>query len=144
MSAINNDNGFQLEVDTVDKKLELDFIGDKATKESFIWLIFSAWKGEDLLPIIELLWNSSQQYGHSLTMNAVMKMISLHSHFKDHSTSFYTMKREMGVEKLVLSKNNSLTKSNKVISKRYYSRNHAGERSLGWITNDCALMWLSF
>ena len=76
-------------------------------------LIDGASKGEDLLRIIELLPNSSQRYGHSLTMNAVMKIISRHATYKDRCTSFYTMKKKAGVEKPVLSTYNSLTKSNK-------------------------------
>ena len=95
MNAINDDDDLLLEVDTDDEDLALDIIRDKTTKESFMSLIGGASKG-DLLRIIELLPNSSQRYGHSLTMNAVMKIISRHATCKDRCTSFYTMKKKRG------------------------------------------------
>jgi hypothetical protein len=102
MNAINDDDDLLLEVDTDDEDLALDIIRDKTTKESFMPLIGSASKGEDLLRIIELLPNSSQRYGHSLTMNAVMKIISRHATYKDRCTSFYTMKKSGGRETCVI------------------------------------------
>jgi hypothetical protein len=102
MNAINDDDDLLLEVDTEDEDLALDVIRDETTKESFMSLIDGASKGEDLLRIIELLPNSSQRYGHSLTMNAVMKIISRHATYKDRCTSFYTMKKSGGRETCVI------------------------------------------
>ena len=90
MNAINDDDYLD---DTDDKELALD-IRDTTTKESFLSLIDSASIGEDLVTIIELLPNSSQRYGHSITMNAVLKIISRHALFKDRCTSFYTMRKK--------------------------------------------------
>ena len=78
MNAINDDDYID---DTDDKELALDFIRDTTQKESFLSLIDSASIGEDLVTIIELLPNSSQRYGHSITMNAVLKIISWHALF---------------------------------------------------------------
>ena len=91
MNAINDDDYLD---DTDDKELALDIIHDQTTKESFLSLIDSASISEDLVTIIELLPNSSQRYGHSITMNAVLKIISQHALFKDRCTSFYTMRKK--------------------------------------------------
>ena len=91
MNAINDDDYLD---DTDDKELALDIIRNTTIKESFLSLIDSASIGEDLVTIIELLPNSSQQYGHSITMNAVLKIISRYTLFKDRCTSFYTMRKK--------------------------------------------------
>jgi len=62
--------------DTDDEELNLEGLRNITTKESFLSMIDSASIGADLLPIIELLPNLSQRYGHSITMNTVMKIIA--------------------------------------------------------------------
>jgi len=78
--------------DTDDEELRLEGLRDKITKESFLSMVENATVGADLLPIIELLPNSSQRYGHSITMNAIIKIIARHAVFKDRAAVFYTMK----------------------------------------------------
>jgi hypothetical protein len=76
-------------------------------------MIDAASDGGDLMKIISLLPNSSQRYGHSITMNAVVKIVSHHSTFKDHCTAFYTTKRRENKETRVISTYNTLNQSNK-------------------------------
>jgi hypothetical protein len=63
-------------MDSDDDQLMEEFIRDKVTKESFLAMIESATTGGDFLNIINLLPNSSQRYGHSLTMNAITNIVS--------------------------------------------------------------------
>jgi hypothetical protein len=70
-------------------------------------MIDAASDGGDLMKIISLLPNSSQRYGHSITMNAVVKIVSRHSTFKDHCTAFYTTKRRENKETRVISTYNT-------------------------------------
>jgi hypothetical protein len=69
-----------------DDEVVRESIHDKVTNQSFAEMITRAATGRDLLPIIDLLPDSSQCYGHSITMNAVMN-----SAFRDN---FYTLKVE--------------------------------------------------
>ena len=72
-------------VDSDDEELARGNIRDGTTKQSFLSLIDAATGRTDLTRIIELLPNSSQRYGHSITMNAVVKLIARHATFKDRS-----------------------------------------------------------
>jgi hypothetical protein len=49
------------------------------TKQSFTARVEIASAGEALLELIDLLPNSAQKYGHSITMNAVIKTCILQS-----------------------------------------------------------------
>jgi hypothetical protein len=60
---------------------------DGLTKQSFRSLIDKATIGTDLLKFIDLLPNCSQQYGHSLTMNALTKIIICHPLFHDRAST---------------------------------------------------------
>jgi hypothetical protein len=95
MNSSANDVALLLlsDVDTDDDEIEKEFLRDRTTKETFVSMIDSATQGEDLLRVIDLLPNSSQRYGHSLTMNAIVKIIARHATFKDRCTTFYTIKK---------------------------------------------------
>ncbi len=104
-----NDNFFMDD----DDELIQETIHDKVTKESFISMVKAASDGGDFLKVINRLPNSSQQYGHSLTMNAVINIICRHATFKDRCTRFYTTKIKSGKETKVVSTYNTLNQSNK-------------------------------
>jgi hypothetical protein len=108
--ATNNDDDL---MDSNDDELVDEIIQDKVTKESFLQMVKNVLIGGDLLKIINLLPNSLQCYGHSITMNAIVKIISRHAMFKDRCTAFYTTKIKSGKETRVTSTYNTLTQSNK-------------------------------
>ena len=85
-------------MDSDDDELVDETIWDKVTKESFLQMVENVSIGGDLLKIINLLFSSSQCYGHSITMNAINKIISRHATFKDRCTAFYTTKIKSGKE----------------------------------------------
>jgi len=99
--------------DLDDDELVQETIRNKVTKESFISMVEAASDGGDFLKVINLRPNSSQRYGHSLTMNAVIKIICRHATFKDHCTGFYTTKLKSGKETKMVSTYNTLNQSNK-------------------------------
>jgi signal recognition particle GTPase len=70
-------------MDSNNEELVKKTIKDYVTKESFLSMIDNVSEGGDLLKIINLLPNSSQRYGHSLTMNAILKILCHHPNFKD-------------------------------------------------------------
>jgi len=94
-NATNNDDDL---MDSDDDELVDEIIRDKVTKESFLQMVENVSIGGDLLKIINLLFSSSQCYGHSITMNAINKIISRHATFKDRCTAFYTTKIKSGKE----------------------------------------------
>ncbi len=65
---------------------------DSITKQSFAAMIDSAKTGSDIIKITDLLLNSSQCYGHSITMNALIKIMIHHPIFRERSSMFYTVK----------------------------------------------------
>jgi len=75
-NATNDDEDL---MDSDDDELVNEIIQDKVTKESFLQMVENASIGGDLLKITNLLPNSSQRYGHSITMNAIVKIISRHT-----------------------------------------------------------------
>ena len=88
---VNNLNNNHIEnVDSDDEELAQGNIRDGTTKQSFLSLIDAATGRTDLTRIIELLPNSSHRYGHSSTMNAVVKLIARHATFKDRSAQCTT------------------------------------------------------
>jgi hypothetical protein len=109
-TATNDDNDL---LDSDDDELVENAIRDMVTKESFLSMVKAASEGADFLKIINLLPNSSQWYGHSLTINAFIKIICLHATFKDRCTGFYVTKIKSGREMKVVSTYNTLNQSNK-------------------------------
>jgi len=93
-NATNNDDDL---MDSNDDELVDEIIRDKVTKESFLQMVENVSIGGDLLIIINLP-SLSQCYGHSITMNAIIKIISRHATFKDRCTAFYTTKIKSGKE----------------------------------------------
>jgi hypothetical protein len=72
---IAEDNGEDKSIDDDDDDgVVQESICNKATKQSFVEMLTRATTGQDFLPLIDLLPNSSQCYGHSITMNAIMKI----------------------------------------------------------------------
>jgi len=82
------------DVDTDDDEIEKECLRNRTTKESFLSLIEDATNGDEILRIIDLLPNSSQRYGHSLTMNAIVKIFARHALFKDRCTTFWPLKKK--------------------------------------------------
>jgi hypothetical protein len=80
-------------------------------------MIDSATTGSDIIKITDLLPNSSQQYGHSITMNAMIKIMIHHPIFRERSSMFYTVKVKKGKETSVLSTFTSLNQANKQLIK---------------------------
>jgi hypothetical protein len=74
---------------------------DGLTKQTFTSLIDNATIGTNLLKIFDLLPNCSQRYGHSLTMNALIKIIIRHPLFHDRASIFNTIKIKKGEETTV-------------------------------------------
>jgi hypothetical protein len=110
MATATNDDDYLL--DSNDDELVENAIRDMVTKESFLSMVKAASEGADFLKIISLLPNSSQRYGHSLTMNAIIKIICRHETFKDRCTGFYVTKIKSGKETKVVSTYNTLNQSN--------------------------------
>jgi hypothetical protein len=108
MANTNTNDIDLLLMDSNDDQLTEEIMRDKVRKESFLAMIESATTGGDFLSIVNLLPNSSQRYGHSLTMNAIIKIICQHSTFKDRCTGFYTTKVKAGKEAKVVSTYNML------------------------------------
>jgi arsenate reductase-like glutaredoxin family protein len=79
-----------------DDILAEETLEDKMTKESFLSMVENASEGGDISKILNLLPNSSQRYGHALTMNALVKILCRHPSFKDRCTTFYTTKMKAG------------------------------------------------
>jgi hypothetical protein len=100
-------------LDSDDDELIDEIIHDRVTKESFLSMVETASDGGDFIKIINLLPNSSQRYGHSITMNAIIKIICHHTTFKDWCMGFYTTKIKSGKERKVASTYNTLNQSNK-------------------------------
>jgi hypothetical protein len=63
-------------------------VRDKVTKQSFAKMLERASSGQELLPIVDLLPNSSQKYGHSIAMNAIIKLFGRHLAFRGHCLYF--------------------------------------------------------
>jgi hypothetical protein len=57
---------------------------EATTKDSFLQLLADAKDGSDFLKLIDMLPNSANRYGHSLTMNAIIKILCRHKHIRNH------------------------------------------------------------
>jgi hypothetical protein len=120
-SIVNNDFnksdnvGFEDDDDdATEEEMAVETACNKIMKQSYNAMIDSATMGTDLLSIINLLPNSSQCYGHSLTMNALIKIIIRHPSFKDRSDNFYCVKVKKGKDTKVPSTFTSMNHGNKL------------------------------
>jgi hypothetical protein len=92
-------------------------VRDKVMKQSFTKMLERASSGQELLPIVDLLPNSSQKYGHSIAMNVIIKLIGRQSAFRDNCEFLYTFKAKKGQETRVPATYTSLSLSNKMLLK---------------------------
>ena len=96
-----------------------DCSGDKAeqeecesmTRERSLETVNNASNGNDFLGVLTLLPNTAQRWGHSITMNAIIKIWCRSPIFKDQCDSFYAVKVKKGAETKVPSTFNSLSPS---------------------------------
>jgi len=56
---------------------------ESMTRERFLEMVNSASNGNDLLGVLALLPNTAQRWGHSITMNAIIKILCRSPIFKD-------------------------------------------------------------
>jgi hypothetical protein len=84
---------------------------DSMSREKFLERVNSASNGNDVLGVLALLPNTAQRWGHSITMNAIIKVLCRSPVFKDQCDSFYAVKVKKGVETKVPSTFNSLSPS---------------------------------
>jgi hypothetical protein len=103
--------------DDDDDEIVQESLRDSITKQSFVSMIDSATTGSDVIKITDLLPNSSQRYGHSITMNAMIKIVIHHPIFRERSSLFYTVKVKKGKETSVPSTFTSLNQANKQLIK---------------------------
>ncbi len=68
------------------------------TRERFLKRVDSATNGNQLLELLTFLPNTAQRWGHSITMNAVIKILCHSPTFKDECESFYAVKVKKCVE----------------------------------------------
>jgi hypothetical protein len=68
--------------DDDDDKIVHELLYDTVTKQSFAAMIKSAATGSDIHKVTNLLSNTSQRYGHSITRNALIKIIIYHLIFR--------------------------------------------------------------
>jgi hypothetical protein len=73
------------------------------TKATFLALVDNATTGNDLLRIIDLLPNSPLKSGHSITMNAIIKLLCRHSRFQENASVLMVPKIKKGVETMTTS-----------------------------------------
>lgn len=116
-NSFNADNDIDDDVD--DDEIVEENLRDGLTKQSFSSLINNATTGTDLLKIFDLLPNSSQRYGHSLSMNALIKIITRHPVFRERASIFNTVKIKKGKETTVPSTFISLSPTNKQLLKGF-------------------------
>jgi hypothetical protein len=69
------------------------------TRERFLERVDSATNGIQLLELLTFLPNTAQRWGHSITMNAVIKILCCSPTFKDQCEPFYAVKAKKGVDK---------------------------------------------
>jgi hypothetical protein len=100
-----------VEDSTADDESLKESVRDKATKQSFAKMLERASSGQELLPIVDLLPNSSPKYGHFIAVNAIIKLIGRHSAFRDQCEFLYTSKVKKGKETRVPAMYTSLTLS---------------------------------
>jgi hypothetical protein len=82
------------------------------TKEGYLTCIDASSNGQQLLDIIDLLPISAQCYGHSLTMNSIIKIFSKHPVFHEQCNPLFVVKHNNGKNVRVMSTCSSLSKEN--------------------------------
>jgi hypothetical protein len=88
----------------------METVHDQVTKQTYTAMVDSTTTGSELLKLIDLLPNSSQRYGHSITMNALVKIIIHQPSFCAWSDHLYCVKVKKGKETRVASTFTSLIK----------------------------------
>jgi hypothetical protein len=91
-------------------------------KQSFTTRVEEASTGEALLELIGLLPNNAQKYGHSITMNAVIKKIARVPVFRDETACLYTAKQKNGHEVKVSLTFSALSKDTQAFVKNLIKR----------------------
>jgi hypothetical protein len=91
-------------------------------KQSFTTRVEEASTGEALLELIGLLPNNAQKYGHSITMNAVIKKIARAPVFRDETACLYTAKQKNGHEVKVSLTFSALSKDTQAFVKNLIKR----------------------
>ncbi len=87
------------------------------TRQGYLSCINEASDGQHLLDIINLLPNSARHYGHSLTMNAIIKTISRHLVFCEQSNPLFVTKHKSRKDVQVTATFSSLSKETQVFLK---------------------------
>jgi hypothetical protein len=87
----NNNDDDDIEDDDNDDTVVKESLCDGVTMQSCASLEENSKSGSDLLKLTNLLPNSSQRCGHSLTMNATVKIMVRHAMFWDQGSIFYTV-----------------------------------------------------
>jgi len=84
---------------------------ESMSRERFIKKVNNASNGDDLLDVLALLPNTAQRWRHSITLNAIIKILCHSPIFKDQCDSFHAVKVKKGVDTKLLSTFNSLSPS---------------------------------
>jgi hypothetical protein len=71
---------------------------ESMTRERFLERVNGATNGMHLLELLTFLPNTAQRWGHSITMNAIIKILCRSPIFKEQCESFYAVKVKKGVE----------------------------------------------
>jgi hypothetical protein len=96
-----------------------------STRQGYLSCINEASDGQHLLDIINLLPNSAQHYGHSLTMNAIIKIISRHLVFCEQSNPLFVTKHKSRKDVQVTATFSSLSKKkHKSFSSVWFIKHH--------------------
>jgi hypothetical protein len=74
-TGVDSDIGDLDDDDDHDDEVAMETVRDEVTKQSYTAMVDSATTGTNFLKLIDLLPNSSQHYGHSITMNDFIKII---------------------------------------------------------------------
>jgi hypothetical protein len=91
----------------------METVCNQVIKQTYTAMVDSTTTGTDLLKFINLLPNSSQHYGHSITMNALVQIIIHQPSFCEWSDHLYCVKVKKGKETRVASTFTSLNQVNK-------------------------------
>jgi hypothetical protein len=116
-TGVDSDIGDLDDDDDHDDEVAMETVRDEVTKQSYTAMVDSATTGTNFLKLIDLLPNSSQHYGHSITMNDFIKIIIHYPSFHEWSDNLYCVKVKKGKETRVASMFTSLNQVNKQLFK---------------------------
>jgi hypothetical protein len=139
----NNDDDIEDEDDDDDddeSTVVQESLCDRVTKQSYASLMENSTSGRDLLKLTYLLPNSSQRYGHSLTINAIVKIMFHHPMFWDQSFIFCALKVRTCEDTSVSATFTSLNQANKQLLKdmiKEVNPNHGPWCELTQLLHDC-------